>query len=196
MSTSYDTNWNYQAELDAVNDILSAIGEAPVATLEGDANADVANARRILSKVNRIEQAKGWTFNIDESAELQPDAYSKLITFMPNYLRVVSSGGTPYTNRGGFLYDRIEKTDRFESAVQCQLVTLMEYDEMPEVFKSYIVTKAAKEFNIRFFGSPEIDTVLGNDLLDLQQAINEYEMDYGGYNAFNNDPFISQAIQR
>ncbi|MGL5190124.1 MAG: hypothetical protein ACRC7S_10815, partial [Cetobacterium sp.] len=32
----YDTNWSFQAELDAVNDILSSIGEAPVATLEGD----------------------------------------------------------------------------------------------------------------------------------------------------------------
>lgn len=197
MSTmSYETNWAYQAELDAVNDILAAIGESPVSTLEGDANADVVNARRILAKINRTEQAKGWTFNIDETAELQPDVFSQLIPYMPNYLRVVSTGGTPYINRAGYVYDRLTKTDRFSSPITCQLVTLMEYDEMPEIFKQYIVTKAAKEFNIRFFGSPEIDTVLSNDLVDLLQAINEYELDYGGYNAFNNDPFISQAIQR
>ncbi|MGL4251914.1 MAG: hypothetical protein ACRCR1_15030 [Aeromonas sp.] len=197
MSTmSYETNWAYQAELDAVNDILAAIGESPVSTLEGDVNADVVNARRILSKINRTEQAKGWTFNIDETAQLQPDVYSQLIPYMPNYLRITSTGGTPYVNRGGFVYDRINKTDRFSGPVECQLVSLMTYDEMPEVFKQYIVTKAAKEFNIRFFGSPDIDTVLGNDLIDLLQAINEYELDYGGFNAFNNDPFISQAIQR
>lgn len=192
----YATNWSSQAELDAVNDILSSIGESPVSTLEGDVNADVVNARRILSKINRMEQSKGWTFNIDETASLVPDSFSQLIPFMPNYLRVVSTGGTPYVNRGGFVYDRIEKTDRFGSAIECQLVTLMEYDELPEVFKSFVVTKAAKEFNMRFFGSPEIDTVLGNDLVDLMQAINEYELDYGGFNAFNSDPFISQAIQR
>ncbi|MGL5565647.1 MAG: phage tail protein [Plesiomonas sp.] len=197
MSTmSYETNWAYQAELDAVNDILAAIGESPVSTLEGDINADVVNARRILAKINRTEQAKGWTFNIDETAQLQPDVYSQLIPYMPNYLRITSTGGTPYVNRGGFVYDRLNKTDRFTTAVECQLVTLMTYDEMPEVFKQYIVTKAAKEFNIRFYGSPDIDTVLGNDLIDLLQAINEYELDYGGFNAFNNDPFISQAIQR
>lgn len=192
----YNTNWSFQAELDAVNDILSSIGESPVSTLEGDVNADVVNARRILNKINRMEQSKGWTFNIDETASLVPDNYSQLIPFMSNYLRVVSTGGTPYVNRGGFVYDRLTKTDRFSGPIECQLVNLMEYDELPEVFKAYVVAKAAKEFNMRFFGSPEIDTVLGNDLIDLQQAINEYELDYGGFNAFNNDPFISQAIQR
>ena len=67
----YENNWSFQAELDAVNDILSAIGESPVSTLEGDVNADVVNARRILTKINRMEQSKGWTFNIDETASLR-----------------------------------------------------------------------------------------------------------------------------
>ena len=191
----YETNWSYQAELDAVNDILGAIGESPVSTLEGDVSVDVVNARRILQKVNKTEQAKGWTFNIDEDAKLYPDAYSKLIPFMPNYIRLVSTGGTPYVNRGGFVYDRIEKTDRFDSEVSCQMVLLMGFDEMPEIFKQYIVAKAAKQFNIQFFGSPEIDTVLGNEIQDLTTAINEYETDYGGFNVFN-DSSISQNIQR
>lgn len=191
-----DSNWSYQAELEAVNDILAAIGESPVSTLEGDANTDVVSARRILHKINRREQSKGWTFNIDEEASLSPDTFSKLIPFMPNYLRVVSAGGTPYINRGGYVYDRTARTDRFESPITVQLVSLMEFNEMPEVFKAYIVAKAAKEFNISFFGAPEIDTVLSNELIDLQQAVMEYELDYGAYNAFTSDPFISGAIQR
>lgn len=191
-----DANWSYQAELEAVNDILAAIGESPVSTLEGDANADVVSARRILHKVNRREQSKGWTFNIDESATLQPDALSGLIPFMPNYLRLVSSGGTPYTNRGGFVYDRVAKTDRFPSALTVQLVTLVPFDEMPEVFKAMVVTMAAKEFNISFFGAPEIDTVLNNDLIDLRQSVMEYELDYGSFNIFTTDPFVSGAIGR
>lgn len=195
--SAFDSNWAYQAELEAVNEILAAIGESPVSTLEGDTNADVVSARRILHKINRREQSKGWTFNIDEDATLYPDTYSKLITFMPNYLRVVSTGtGSPYVNRGGFLYDRTTKTDRFDGPVSVQLVTLMSYEEMPEVFKSLIVAKAAKEFNISFFGAPEIDTVLANEILDLQQAVMEYEMDYGAFNVFTGDPFVSGAIGR
>jgi hypothetical protein len=198
MSTlSFDSNWTYQAELEAVNEILSAIGESPVSTLEGDVNTDVVSARRILHKHNRREQSLGWTFNTVEDALLEPDAFSNLIVWMPNYLRVLpTSGGNPYTNRGGYVYDRTGKTDRFSSPVEVQLVELAEFDEMPEVFKAYIVTKAAKEFNISFFGAPEVDTVLGNDLIDLKMSLMEYELDFGNFNAFNDDPFISQAVQR
>ena len=194
--SNFDSNWSYQAELEAVNEILAAIGEAPVSTLEGDSNTDVVSARRILHKINRREQSKGWTFNIDENAQLYPDAFSQLIPFMPNYLRVTSSGGSPYVNRGGFVYDRLSKTDRFTTAITCQLVTLMTFDEMPEVFKSLIIAKAAKEFNMSFFGAPEVDTVLGNEIIDLQQAVMEYELDIGAFNVFTSDPFISSAIGR
>ncbi|USS70641.1 tail tubular protein A [Vibrio phage ICP3] len=192
----YESNWQYQAELDAINDILASIGESPVNTLESDANADVVNARRILHKINRQEQSKGWTFNIEDGATLVPDVYSQLIPYMPNYLSVTTTGGTPYVNRGGYVYDRINKTDRFTSPITVNLITLRTFDEMPEQFKSYIVTKAAKEFNIRFFGAPEIDTVLGNELIDLERAVNEYELDYGAFNIFNNDPYVSGVISR
>lgn len=192
----YESNWQYQAELDAVNDILAAIGESPVNTLESDANADVVNARRILHKINRQEQSKGWTFNIDEGYTLVPDVYSQLIPYMPNYLSVTTTGGTPYVNRGGYVYDRINRTDRFSSPITVNLISLRTFDEMPEQFKAYIVAKAAKEFNIRFFGAPEIDTVLGNEILDLERAVNEYELDYGAFNIFNSDPYVSDVISR
>ena len=185
MATINETSWTYQAELEAVNDILASIGEAPVNSLEGDANLDVVNARRILSKINRQEQSKGWTFNIDDTAELIPDTFSKLITYMGTYLSVISDGGSPYTNRGGYVYDRVNKTDVFDSPITVSLITLQSYDEMPEVFKALIVAKASKEFNIRFFGASETDTVLANEILDLQQAVAEYELDYGAFNIFD-----------
>ncbi len=194
---STDSNWSYQAELEAVNEILAAIGESPVSTLEGDANTDVVSARRILHKHNRREQSQGWTFNTTEEETLIPDVYSNMITWLPTYLRVLPvSGGSPFINRGGYIYDKDAKTDRFTSPVTVSMVELYDFEQMPEVFKSYIITKAAKEFNISFFGAPEIDTVLGNDLIDLKASLMEYELDFGGFNAFNSDPFISQAIQR
>ncbi|UTQ78173.1 tail tubular protein A [Aeromonas phage JELG-KS1] len=195
MSTM-DANWSYQAELGAVNEILAAIGESPVSTLEGDINTDVVSARRILHKINRREQSKGWSFNIDEEAVLRPDTYSGLIPYMPNYLRVIGSDGTPYSNRGGALYDRTNRTDRFTSPVTVQLVSLAEFDEMPEVFKALVIAKAAKEFNMSFFGATEIDTVLANDIIELTQSLMEFEMDYGSFNAFTDDPFISGAVGR
>lgn len=191
----FESNWTYQAELEAVNDILGAIGESPVNTLDGDANVDVVNARRILAQVNRLEQARGWTFNIEEDAVLTPDVYSGLIPFMNSYLRLDGPDGTNYMNRSGYVYDKTNKTDRFTGPITVNLIELKTFDEMPEVFKRYIVTKAAKKFNIQFFGDGDVDTTLSNDLIDLTHMINEYELDYGGFNAFQ-DPYLSSAIQR
>lgn len=194
---TFDSNWSYQAELEAVNEILAAIGESPVSTLSGDSNTDVVSARRILNKINKREQSKGWSFNIDEDYLLYPDEYSQLITFMPNYLRVVATGSSsPYVNRGGYLYDRVNKTDRFPGPVSVQLVTLTDFEQMPEVFKSLVVAMAAKEFNISFFGAPEVDTVLANEIIELKQTLMEYEMDYGAFNIFSTDPYVSSAVGR
>lgn len=192
---SYEANWAQQAELEAVNDILAAIGESPVNTLNGDANVDVVNARRILTQVNRLEQARGWTFNIEEDYILTPDAFSNLIIYMPNYLSVMGTGGTQYVNRGGYLYDRSAKTDRFTSPVSVTMIELKTFDEMPEVFKRYIINKAAKRFNIQFFGDEAADTIITNELVDLERLIMEYELDFGQFNAFS-DPFLGQATQR
>lgn len=183
-------------ELGAVNDMLAAIGESPVSSLEGDPNADVANCRRILSQVNREVQAKGWTFNIEESAELQPDAFSKLIEYMPDYLRMTTTGGTLYINRGGYVYDRSAKTDQFTSPISVSLIRLKEFSEMPECFRSYIVAKASRRFNIRFFGAGEIEGSLQEQENDAWASIQEYELDFGGFNMIDGDAFVGGIANR
>ena len=52
-----------QTEIDAVNFILGAIGQAPVTTLEAT-NPDVAIAYQTLQEVSREVQAEGWSLII------------------------------------------------------------------------------------------------------------------------------------
>lgn len=194
---AYDMNVETGEELAAVNDILAAIGEPPVNTLEGDANADVANARRILNKVNRQIQAKGWTFNIEEAAELVADVYSHLIPYTDDFLSVMSTSGTStYINRGGYMYDRTSKTDQFPEGITVRLIRLRTFDEMPECFRSWIVTRAARQFNSRFFGAPEVDAVLEAEEKEAQRDCFEYELDYGQYNMIDGDTFVSGQLNR
>lgn len=194
---AYDMNVETGEELAAVNDILASIGEPPVSTLEGDSNADVANARRILNKINRQIQSKGWTFNIEEGIELQADVFSKLIPFSPDYLSVMSpSGTTQYVNRGGYLFDRVNRTDIFEGGVTVNLIRLKPYEEMPECFRHWIVTKAARQFNSRFFGAPEVDGVLQEEEAEAARDCFEYELDYGQYNMLDGDAFVSGQLSR
>lgn len=194
---AYEMNIETGEELAAVNDILASIGEPPVSTLEGDANADVANARRILNKINRQIQAKGWTFNIEEGVSLQPDVYSNLIPFTSDYLSVMAeSGTTAYTNRGGYLYDRTNRTDQFTSPVTVNIIRLRPYEEMPECFRHWIVTKAARQFNSRFFGAPEVDGTLQEEEVEAARDCFEYELDYGRYNMLDGDAFTSGLLSR
>ena len=60
-------------ELSAINDMLSAIGDSPINTLEGSLTAQVTIARNILETETRKLQAKGWHWNTDEEYSLTPD---------------------------------------------------------------------------------------------------------------------------
>lgn len=194
---AYDMNVETGEELAAVNDILASIGEPPVNTLEGDSNADVANARRILNKINRQIQSKGWTFNIEEGVTLDADTFSNLIPFSEDYLSVMAtSGTTAYINRGGYLYDRVNRTDQFPGGVSVNLIRLKPFDEMPECFRYWIVTKASRQFNSRFFGAPEVDGVLQEEEVEAARDCFEYELDYGKYNMLDGDVFVSGQLSR
>ncbi|UMO76111.1 tail tubular protein A [Pseudomonas phage P413] len=191
---SYEATLETGDELAAINDMLAAIGESPVSSLEGDSNADVANCRRILNQVNREIQSRGWTFNIEEGATLVPDAFSGFIEYMSDYLRM--TGSTSYVNRGGYVYDRDAKTDTFTDPLTVDLIRLKTFSEMPECFRSYIVAKASRRFNIRFFGAGEIEGSLQEQEKEAWQAIQEYELDFGKFNMLDGDSFVGGLISR
>lgn len=173
---------NDSEDLNAVNDVLAAIGEPAVLQLD-ESNADVSNALRILNRVSRQVQAKGWNFNINEAAVLVPDVEEQKIPYLPTYIRVMTTGSASYyTNQGGWLYDLSTQSTTFTQAITVELVELKPYSEMPTCFRDYIVIKASREFNAKFFGSPESELYLREQEQELYQQIMEYEMDTGRYN--------------
>ena len=193
---SYEATLESPEELAAVNDMLAAIGESPVNSLEGDANADVANARRILNNVNREVQSKGWTYNIAEGETLIPDVFSGYIPYMSDYLRLTVAGGTPYVRRGENLYDKVNRTDVFTNPVQVDLIRLKDYSEMPECFRNWIVVKASRRFNMFFFGAGEIEGHLAEQEAEHYRACMEYELDFGDFNMLDGDAFVQGKINR
>lgn len=194
---SYEATLETPDELDAVNDMLASIGESPVNTLEGESNADVANARRLLHKVNTEVQSKGWTFNIEEGVSLAPDVFSQQIPFLPDYLSVRTAGGaTQYVNRGGSLYDRVERTDQFPGPIVVDMIRLRSFDEMPVPFRTYIIAKASRRFNIRFFGAAEVEETLQEEEADAWMAVQEYELEYGSFNMLEGDAWTGGRLAR
>lgn len=194
---SFETTLESSEELAAVNAIIGSIGESPVSTLEGDLNADVANARRLLHAANRGIQSKGWTFNIEEGVSLLPDKFSGMIPYHSDYLRVTADGAqTTYVNRGGYFYDRTARTDKFNGAITVTLIRLREFDEMPECFREWIIKRASKQFNMRYFGAPELDAILSEEEEEARQDCNTYENDYGNFNMLDGDVWTSGQLTR
>ncbi|QNJ57270.1 tail tube protein A [Pseudomonas phage Stalingrad] len=195
--SQYDQSIDYPEDLAAVNDMLAAIGEAAVNTLETDTNADVANARRILDNVNREVQSKGWSFNIRKSEELSPDAITGYIPYMQSYLRMQGAGGQmQYVKRGDYVWDTAARTDNFKSSITVDLTVLAPFNEMPECFRAYIVTKASRRFNMFFFGAPEIEGHLAEQEEQQYRAIMEYELDFGQFNMLDGDAFVGGLLTR
>lgn len=196
MARSSEIHVEVNGELDAVNDTLSAIGESAVNTLDDNVNADVANIRRILNQFNRRSQTRGWTFNT-ETTVLLPDTFDQLIPYLDDYLSVLSTGGaTVYRNRGGYVYDISTATDRFTGPISVELITLIPYGDMPEVFKQYIVALTAQRFNMSFFGDDGIEASLAEQVMELQIAVMEFELDYGNFNMLEGDAWVQGRIGR
>ena len=60
-------------ELQAINTMLSFIGEAPVSSITGNIGTDVAVAKQILDDTSLSVQNQGWFFNRDLEVTLTRD---------------------------------------------------------------------------------------------------------------------------
>ena len=69
-------------QLEAINTMLSTIGEAPVNSLTGSLPVDASMAVNILNEVNREVQSAGWKFNTSWKKSIQRDVNNKIVAFL------------------------------------------------------------------------------------------------------------------
>lgn len=190
-------NITVNTELAAVNTIIYTIGESPVNSLENSSSVDVINARTLLAQESRKVQDKGWTFNTQEGYFVASDVFSNQIVFRPTWLRVLeSASGTPYVNRGGYLYSRPDQTDLFPGGITVDLIEEVPFEELPYCFQTLITMKAARRFNGGSFGDPGVDAEAARLEEEARVSCNEYELDYANLSLFTNDTFISGLLGR
>lgn len=171
--------------LDAINDMLAAVGEAPVNTLEDSQNVDVENAIRVLEKINRQVQSKGWSFNHVNEAKLNRDVTTNKIKWQDDILYIVGTDGTKYVQRGEYVYDFDNQTDTFTSDIEVELIRLIDFDYMPSVARDYIVAKAARIFQSQTLDDDSIGQTLLAQEQEAWAALQEYEMELGDYSMFS-----------
>tara|TARA_R100000654_G_scaffold70615_1_gene101004 strand:+ start:1772 stop:2407 length:636 start_codon:yes stop_codon:yes gene_type:complete len=187
-------------ELNAVNTMLSAIGEPPVTTLDGQTNADAAIAQNILLEINREVQTMGWHYNTQFDVEFQPNT-DKQIVLPTNVVRIDIDprvrSGTPdmvstntdnrdITQRGTRLFNKTKNTFEFDKNVKVTVIYLLPFTELPEAVRRYITIKAARVFQDRMVGSQKHHAFTRQDEIRALALMKEFEMDTADYSIFGN----------
>ena len=175
-------------ELDAVNQILSSVGQAPVTTLDFK-NPEVAIVLNTLREVSRQVQSEGWIFNTERDYELTPDAVTKEILFPSNILQIDTNREKHHSNydvirRNGKVYDRLNHTYEFDNPLKCDIVWMFDYIDLPPNIQMYITARAARMCATKMVGDREINALLQEQELMTRAAAIEYECNQGDYSMF------------
>jgi hypothetical protein len=95
---------------------------------------------------SKFVQSPGLWYNRDISIVLTPDATSKEIIVPLNTLKI---NAAPYSDfvvqRGLKLYDSVNNTYQFGSAVTVDIIRLLEWDELPATVQDTIMYHAAMQ---------------------------------------------------
>lgn len=186
-------------EMDAVNTMLSAIGEAPVNTVEDNGVVDAVMARQILHTENRAVQAKGWHFNTEKAYTLTPTYPDKFLVLPSTVLRadtVYPDNGTDVVVRGARLYDRKNHTYQFDTAVKVDMIILLDFEEIPEPARQYITIRSARRFQENVVGSETLSKFTVQDELRALVQLKEMEADTADYNILSGNYSVARVLDR
>ena len=195
--TTIDT----ETELSAVNSILGAIGQSPVTTL-GTVTSDVTNSAteitntfenpevsfiyNILKESNIDVQNEGWVFNREYHVTFDVDD-NKQINIPDNILRIDVKNGwsekrVDVVKRNGKLYDKVTHSDEWEATtVECDVVYLFKFEDLPSVFKRYITAKASTRAATQLVANGELTKLLSQQEALTRASVMEYECNQGNH---------------
>lgn len=179
------------SKLEAVNSMLGVIGESPVNTLGGTSvPVSVVTAENLLDEVTREIQSDGWHFNTEYDYEVVRDASTNKFVLPSNTLKIDTEAGK-YTDidvvqRGVSLYDRKNHTDVFTQDLKVIITFQLDFTEMPEQFRYYVLVRASRKFANRFLGSQEIEAFTLRDEIEAKARAIESDSENADRTIFDN----------
>lgn len=189
------------SELDAVNDMLLSVGQAPVSTLAVSGIQDVNVARSELMKVLRQVQTRGWHWNTDENVPLTPDADGHIL--VPNgALRVTPMSPadvlTPrrHETKGMALWNKTDRTFVFAEPIDFRIVWGFAFEDLPETARSFIATDAGRKFQANVIGSPVLNRFEETDVNEAWMLLEREERAQRKTNFFTSNTRAMSALSR
>ena len=184
------TTIDNETELSAVNAILGAIGQSPVTSIN-KTNPEIGFIYNLLRDANVDLQAEGWHFNTERHVTYTPDANGKIAVGNDVLKMDTTDGWIDRTHdvvkRNGYLYDKQSHSDDFSGhsgGIKLDIVRLISYEDLPEVFKRYIIYKASVRAATQLVGNPQLAQLLAQQEALSRAAIMEYECNQGNHTMF------------
>ena len=185
-------------ELESVNIMLAAIGEAPINSLTGTLPVDARLAQSTLTEVNKEVQSEGWSFNTEIDVTLTRDASNNHISLSTDVLRVDPNIHQHTTidaiQRGLKLYDRLNNKYEFDEDLICTVVYFRTFDEIPEPARRYITIKAARIFVDRLVSDDGLRTYTQQDEVRARAILMETDLANGDHNLLRGDQSLTSVF--
>ena len=184
-------------ELECINIMLAAIGEAPINTLTGTLPVDAVTAQKTLAEINKDVQNEGWSFNQEFNVKLTRDGNNQ-IALGTDMLKVDANVFDHPTidviQRGLKMYDRKNNTYVFDTDLTCNITYFRNFDEIPESARRYINIRAARVFVDRLVGDDGLRTYTAQDEARARANLMENDMDNADHNVLTGDPNLNNAM--
>lgn len=179
--------------LQAVNTMLSAIGEPPINSLSSQ-RADSNIAEQILDEVSREIQSYGWHFNSEYGVTLSPDTNGYI--YVSEHIVRVDTDPNKYVDldivqRGDRLYDKGSNSYVFGGIIDVNQIVMLEFEDLPEPARRYIMIRAARIFGDRMIGSEKHHMFNGQDEMMALAKMREFENDTADYSIFDDYSTLS-----
>jgi hypothetical protein len=168
-------------KLQAINQMLIGIGQAPVLSID-QANPEIAAAEIILDATVAEVLGEGWNFNTEERyplmADVNGDIFISSIMLRVSDNKIANRYQYQAVPRNGRLYDMLRHSWYWTpgSVIPCDIVWLWTFEDLPQVFKNYVIQRAARSFAGRFLGSQELVSFNATDEAALRANCLAYDV--------------------
>ena len=177
-----------------------SVGESPVNTLTVQ-SPEVAIAQSTLRQVCREVQAEGWKFNTETEYPINLDSNNHCI--IPNNVLQIDLNHFKHLNDYDVvkrsdngvmkLYDLIEHRFNFENTsegkVYVDVIWMIDFEDVPQAFKDYITTRAARIASNRMINDPKAAELMSTDESLARALAVEYDTNQADYNIFNDQEY-------
>ena len=144
-------------ELEAINKVLQMTGEAPVNSTVGQVGI-AKQAQDALNSASREIQTEGWTFNTDYEKNLIRNTSDEIevgVTTTRVYINPQTYPEYDIVVRQGKLYDRKTQKSTFTEDIKADVTTILDWLELPEYARRYIMTRAGRQLQEATVGSED-----------------------------------------